>query len=388
MPQRLNEKLDTVRRTWDDLGRSDPFWAILSDPAKRSGAWNRREFFHTGLLEATEVMDYLGSLSLTLHRGRALDFGCGVGRVTQALCNWFEECHGVDIAPSMTRLGQRYNRFPRKCTYHVNAAPDLRLFPSNHFDFVYSNLVLQHMAPACSFVYMRDFVRVLRPGGVALFELPSGPSSGEANPFKAEIYAQGITGAVPAGAEFEVSARVRNLSDTTWQATGRNCFQLGNHWLDGEGRSTINDDGRCPLACDLRPGQEVSLDLHVRAPALGGDYLLELDMVQEHIAWFKQRGSQATRQKVHVTGGKRRVALPLKRVRGAARVLLRHFIPSGPGWFGRSRRPLERAMEMHYVPKPDVINLMESSGAKLIDAHRHDAAWPEWVGYRYCFLKP
>src|SRR5437867_2168868 len=90
-----------VRTQWEDLARTDPLWAILSDPAKRGNRWDEQQFFHTGEEEIREVLRHIGSLGLRLRHARALDFGCGVGRLTQALAGRFTETHGVDISPSM-----------------------------------------------------------------------------------------------------------------------------------------------------------------------------------------------------------------------------------------------------------------------------------------------
>jgi 2-polyprenyl-3-methyl-5-hydroxy-6-metoxy-1,4-benzoquinol methylase len=140
-------ELGELQRDWEEFGRIDPLWAILTDPSKKNNRWDPQEFFATGEAETECLMDRIATLPLSLRRGRALDFGCGVGRLTQALCRHFEQCVGVDIAPSMIELACGYNRFGDRCQYHVNAAADLRLFEDGHFDFVYSNIVLQHIPP-------------------------------------------------------------------------------------------------------------------------------------------------------------------------------------------------------------------------------------------------
>ncbi len=61
------------------------------------------------------------------------------------------------------------------------------------------------------------------------------------------------------------------------------------------------DDGRSALLCDLGPGQETNLPLRVKAPSQPGRYILELDLVQEHVAWFKAFGSATTQFSVKVT---------------------------------------------------------------------------------------
>jgi ubiquinone/menaquinone biosynthesis C-methylase UbiE len=56
----------------------------------------------------------------------------------------------------------------------LNDRSDLILFPDQDFDLVFSTLVLQHMPPACALQYIREFIRVVQPGGVVAFSAPSG----------------------------------------------------------------------------------------------------------------------------------------------------------------------------------------------------------------------
>ncbi len=107
-------------------------------------------------------------------RQRALDFGCGVGRLSQALAEHFERVVGVDIAESMVQRAREYNRYGDRVVYLVNTSDDLEILDSNSFDFVYTNITLQHIPPEPAGKYIREFFRVLRPGGVAIFQVPSG----------------------------------------------------------------------------------------------------------------------------------------------------------------------------------------------------------------------
>ncbi len=74
-----------LRQDWDAFGKNDPMWAILTAPGKRGNKWQAEEFFETGGREIEELMKYVQSLGVSLSRRRALDFGCGVGRLTQAV---------------------------------------------------------------------------------------------------------------------------------------------------------------------------------------------------------------------------------------------------------------------------------------------------------------
>lgn len=167
--------IQELKKSWDTLGTEDPLFAVLTYKDKRGGKWGEEEFFLTGKREVKETLEYLKNINATPVYGRALDFGCGVGRLTNALGEHFEEVHGVDIAPSMIKLAQSYPRRNEKCFYHVHEKDDLSLFPDTHFDFVFSKITLQHMEPRYAKNYIREFVRVLKPHGILLFQIPEEP---------------------------------------------------------------------------------------------------------------------------------------------------------------------------------------------------------------------
>jgi len=164
--------LRELRDRWNEAGRADPFWAVLSWGDKTSNRWTPEEFFQTGVEEIRGVMADVKAVDPSLATERALDFGCGPGRLTQALATDFESVDGVDISPSMIELANRLNQHPDRCRYHLNVADDLALFADSTFDFVYSNITLQHVGQAHAKSYLREFFRVLKPVGVTVFQLP------------------------------------------------------------------------------------------------------------------------------------------------------------------------------------------------------------------------
>ena len=158
------------QKNWDSLGKDDPLWVVLTDDSKKGERWDREEFFATGRKEIGEVLEHVRELEIPLGKERALDFGCGVGRLSSALAEHFEEVHGVDISPSMIEHANRLNRHPGRCHFAVNSRPDLSRFSDGSFDFIYTALVLQHIAPEFSRKYMAEFLRLLKPGGVIVFQ--------------------------------------------------------------------------------------------------------------------------------------------------------------------------------------------------------------------------
>ena len=169
-----------LQRLWDALGRSDPLWAILTDPAKKGNRWRLDEFFETGVREIDALSNYISALGVGQPQRRALDFGCGVGRLTQALARKFDRVDGVDIAPSMIARAREYNRGGDRCHFHVNDSGDLQLFDHDTFDLIYSNITLQHIPPPHAAGYLGELVRVLAPGGLLIFQIPAGVDAARA----------------------------------------------------------------------------------------------------------------------------------------------------------------------------------------------------------------
>jgi SAM-dependent methyltransferase len=58
--------------------------------------------------------------------------------------------------------------------FTLNERSDLSLFEDGHFDFIYSNIVLQHIPRELQAGFVREFARVLAPGGVLVFQTPAG----------------------------------------------------------------------------------------------------------------------------------------------------------------------------------------------------------------------
>lgn len=165
--------LDKLQKNWDEFGKTDPLWSILTSKDKKGNKWSIDEFFKTGEEEIATVMKHIELLSDSMPRRRALDFGCGVGRLTQALADYFDEVYGVDIAKSMIDLAEKYNSHGNRCKYYINDKNNLKLFTDSSFDFIYTNIVLQHIEPKYVKRYIKEFIRILSKKGILVFQLPS-----------------------------------------------------------------------------------------------------------------------------------------------------------------------------------------------------------------------
>jgi SAM-dependent methyltransferase len=172
---RIPDYAHRVGRSWELLGQRNPLGAILTDNTGAIRQWDLDEFFATGRVDAERFDTDLKQIQPAVSRVKALDFGCGVGRVTRALAEYFDQVVGVDIASSMIAEARRLNADVARTSFVVNRAPHLRQFQSRSFNVIYCRLVLQHLHPRFVHRYIPELIRLLAPGGVLMFQIPAEP---------------------------------------------------------------------------------------------------------------------------------------------------------------------------------------------------------------------
>jgi SAM-dependent methyltransferase len=164
--------LQKHKQEWDELGEMDPYWAILSDPAQQYRRWDPDAFFASGEQVISRLMAYAAKLGYPHQRQAALDFGCGLGRLTRALATHFEQAYGVDISTSMIIQARELHQHVDNLHFVENPHPNLPQFQDESFDLVCTFLVLQHIpTPEGIKTYIAEFVRTLKQGGLLVFQL-------------------------------------------------------------------------------------------------------------------------------------------------------------------------------------------------------------------------
>ncbi len=163
---------DQLKDNWQRFGLEDPLWAIATEPSAKNNQWELDRFFQIGHDTIAGSMQKVLEARPDLARGRALDFGCGAGRLTRGLAAFFEEVVGVDVAASMIAKARELSPPDSRCHYVLNEQPDLRIFETESFDFILTFIVLQHMNQDYQAQYLGEFLRLLRPEGLCLFQLP------------------------------------------------------------------------------------------------------------------------------------------------------------------------------------------------------------------------
>ncbi len=153
-----------MREDWNQRAREDAHYYVAFG---RRGQ-DQEEFFAT-------ANDLAHGLRAELRRlppaapgsRRALEIGCGPGRLMRPLSACFGEIHGVDVSDEMIARARENLRAIPHAHVHHNDGATLAAFASASFDFVYSYAVFQHIpSREVVFEYLRESHRVLKPGGI------------------------------------------------------------------------------------------------------------------------------------------------------------------------------------------------------------------------------
>jgi SAM-dependent methyltransferase len=160
---------DALRDTdadWRHLGATEPYWGVLTQDAykrQQIDAVALEGFYATGRDDIAVIVRDLERADLgPLRAGRALDFGCGVGRLTEAMRDHADEVVGYDISPGMLETAAARAR------PGVSYASTL---PDGPFDWNNSLIVFQHIPPRRGLALMAEFLDRLAPGGALSLQL-------------------------------------------------------------------------------------------------------------------------------------------------------------------------------------------------------------------------
>jgi ubiquinone/menaquinone biosynthesis C-methylase UbiE len=164
---------DKYEKQWENLGNEDPYWAVLTREGNEGGRWDKDEFFLSGERKIAEVFKNLNQLNANPAIGAAMDFGCGVGRISRALSSRFEKVVGLDISASMLSEAQQSNQDFKNIQFLQNSPTNLACLGEKTFDLITSFIVLQHMPSKRQCAFIEEFAGSLSSGGILVFQTPS-----------------------------------------------------------------------------------------------------------------------------------------------------------------------------------------------------------------------
>lgn len=161
--------------TWRRLGAEEPYFGVLTSEKFRRNNFNdalKEEFLQTGEKHVEEALAQSKRVfGDGLRLGRALDFGCGVGRLTMPLARRFEGVTAVDISPAMIEEARK-NCSERGIENVTFVLSDDRLSQvEGAYDFINAYIVFEHIEAGRGLRLIGLLLGLLAPGGVAAIDL-------------------------------------------------------------------------------------------------------------------------------------------------------------------------------------------------------------------------
>lgn len=144
---------------WEEIGRANPYYGVLTDPRFKTENLNDEalaDFFATGEGDIRWASEALLRRYPDFAPASALDFGCGVGRLTRALAAKTGDAFGVDVSESMLAEARRSTQAG------LGFGCDL---PDRTFDWIVSIIVFQHIQPERGYPLLKALLERLAPGG-------------------------------------------------------------------------------------------------------------------------------------------------------------------------------------------------------------------------------
>ena len=165
-----------MRDDWNARAREDAGYYVAFGRRDQDDA----DFYATATEMVTGLEFELRRVPLSERGGwRALEIGCGPGRLMRPMSRHFLEIDGVDVSDEMIAIAkQRLSDLPNAHPHHNDGA-SLSLFPDETFEFVYSYAVFQHI-PRREVViqYLRETHRVMKTGGLTRLQFNGLPQGG------------------------------------------------------------------------------------------------------------------------------------------------------------------------------------------------------------------
>lgn len=164
---------EMMRRDWEERARKNAYHYIAS--------WRKDWDINSFLASGDE--DYRQLVSPILERcgiaagGRIMiELGAGTGRMTRNFASRYEQVLALDLSAEMLRQGRQIHSEQQNIHWLRVSGTDLARIVGGYIYFIFSYLVLQHLPPPeLTFAYVKEMLRVLRPGGAFLFQFNGNP---------------------------------------------------------------------------------------------------------------------------------------------------------------------------------------------------------------------
>lgn len=166
---------------WKRFGTDDPYFGVLTDAryhGTKLDSEARNEFFGSGHVHVRQLLQVLNETVGDVPRGLALDFGCGVGRLAQALAASFDHVVGLDVAPGMLAEARRNALIDGIHNVEYFSSLEAGRLEPRSYDLVHSYIVLQHIPVTTGEAIIENLIECVREGGVGALHITIRPPNG------------------------------------------------------------------------------------------------------------------------------------------------------------------------------------------------------------------
>lgn len=160
---------------WKRIAEDDPYWGVLSQEDYRRGAMDSerlRQFMASGEKFVTDFLSFVRKyLSPDFQPRRALDVGCGVGRLAIPLAKCSGAVVGVDVAKAMLDICGKQAKLAGVSNLELVESDDSLSRVQGSFDLVNTYIVLQHIPPERGYRLIDAMLSRLEVGGIASIQV-------------------------------------------------------------------------------------------------------------------------------------------------------------------------------------------------------------------------
>ncbi len=160
---------------WEKLGKDDPYFGVITMDRFRKDQLDdesRKLFFDSGREHVKYVLETIRKdMVPEFAPKRAMDFGCGVGRLAIPMAEECESVVGVDVSDSMLEEARKNEELlGAKNVEWLNPGPNLSTV-TGKFDLIHTFIVFQHIPPSRGFEIIQQMIDLLEDGGVACLQM-------------------------------------------------------------------------------------------------------------------------------------------------------------------------------------------------------------------------
>lgn len=178
-PEQQKQLFQHIQLVWSNLGIKEPHFSVYSHSKFKPDNFKKKDsqetFFKSGKVELDNTLQYLYKIGITPdYEGTAIEWGCGVGRVTRFLAEKFFKIFAYDISLPHIHLAQDYlleNNLKNTDFIHLENLNKIYIPP---YSFFYSKIVFQHNPPPLTKYLLNLILDSILPNGIFVLQLVTG----------------------------------------------------------------------------------------------------------------------------------------------------------------------------------------------------------------------